>query len=171
VAGGDKPDVPTDRQLLARALVALESAVAGLREQATTAEQRAHRAEATRDEANSRAEALRELLGATQLELAEQRELTDRADAAREGAVRAAEELRQARGLRAIRPCTCRPMRSGGKVRMAPRAFDNRRDWCARPTSGHACLRLDSPPHTVGPSRPDRRRAFLYPARRWSRRS
>ena len=93
VAEVDESDVPTDRQLLARALAALESAVAALREQAATAEQRAARAETARDEANSRAEALRELLEATQLELAEQRVLTDRADAARqEAAAQAARE-------------------------------------------------------------------------------
>jgi hypothetical protein len=103
VAAADEHDVPTDRQLQARALAALESAVAGLRERAAGAEQRADRAEVARNEANSRAEALRELLEATQLELVEQRALTDRADDARQQAEQGANELRQADEARKAR--------------------------------------------------------------------
>jgi hypothetical protein len=92
----------SDKEKVGQALAVLETAVTVLREQLGSANRRADTADADRraaegraEEAVTRADALQGLLEATQLELAEQRALTDRADAARQRAQGTIEALRE----------------------------------------------------------------------------
>ncbi len=70
---------------------------------AETADSDRRAAEIARDQERARSDGLKGLLEATQLELAEQRALTDQADAARQEAVGAAEELRRIESARKAR--------------------------------------------------------------------
>jgi hypothetical protein len=70
---------------------------------AETADRDRRVAEVARDEERARVDGLGGLLEATQLELAEQRALTDQADAARQEAAQAADELRRANEARKAR--------------------------------------------------------------------
>jgi hypothetical protein len=101
----------SDKEKVGQALAVLETAVAALRGQLESANRRADAADADRraaegraEEAVTRADALQGLLEATQLELAEQRALTDQADVARQRAqgtieaLRGVDEARNARG-------------------------------------------------------------------------
>lgn len=94
----------TDRAAAAEARAGQAEDLAKRAEQALAVEQnRAHQAEQDRDAERSRAEGLAALLEATQLELAEQRALTDQAHARLLDATHQANTLRQADAERRAR--------------------------------------------------------------------
>lgn len=77
--------------------------VQAARQTAEAADGRRQAAEVARDEERARADQLKELLEATQVEMAEQQSLTDQAEAARREAIQAVEQLRQADAARKAR--------------------------------------------------------------------